>query len=139
MARAGSYGAGGGSATSRAVTSLEGRIIAAASAQATSFPLLTEGLPYINLRCVQVGNTGVGLGATVVLLGSVRPLGLAAGTIKADQALYFTLTTFIMPAGGVTVTMPTMHWAVSKVAVRMTGAAAAVGDTAIAFTLSADA
>jgi hypothetical protein len=143
MARSSAYGVGSIFAA-RGVTSLEGRIVVPSGSvlASVSFPLLTEGLPYLNVWCRQVTPTTIGESAKVSLKGSVRPLGLDVTGSKnsARQAAYVTLATWIMPINtGVTPFAPGgLLFPVSKVILSVT-AALSLEDTVIDFVIYADA
>lgn len=133
MPAVGTYGNGGNLAV-KGKTTLVGRIfVAAPGGVVASRALVVENIPHILLKITQEGNLGAGLGATIDLQGMVRD-----STSLAQK--WETYDTFTMPAGGV-VSLPFspngFTFPFGQVRIRMTSAAASVGQTLVEFVLAA--
>lgn len=98
MARSGVYGVGGNLAV-RGDARIKGTLISTNATAVNSYPLVIQGMPYLNLLFHQDAPLAVGLGATLSLEVALAALTSAATPFKSAQDVWRAVWTGVAAPG----------------------------------------
>lgn len=137
MARSNVYGVGGNMAV-RGDARIKGTLVTVAGL-AQSYPLLIQGMPYLNLWFHQDAPLGVGLGATITLQVASGALTSAATPFKAAQDAWLPVWTAVAAPGVDTIPFAPGGFLYNGSKARISVVPAGVAQATVRFVLSCSA